>query len=52
MKALHVMGEILLRQPIAPVHQYQVSLNLQHFHDQLGACERLLRTPIPVSYTR
>lgn len=52
MKALHVMGEIIMQVPMSPIHQQQISLNLQHFHDQLGASERLLRTPIPISYTR
>ena len=26
--------------------------NLTVFHDVVGACERILRTPIPLSYTR
>jgi len=52
MKALHVLGELIMSQPMPPIHQMQMSLNVQHYHDQLGACERLLRTPIPVSYTR
>lgn len=52
MKALHVCGEIIQQMPMHPIHQMQMSLNIQHFHDQLGACERLLRTPIPISYTR
>ena len=26
--------------------------NLTTFHDILGSCERILRTPIPVAYTR
>ncbi len=29
-----------------------MSENLREFHDILGGCERLLRAPIPVSYTR
>lgn len=52
MKCLHVLGEIIMQVPMAPIHQQQMSHNLQHFHDQLGASERLLRTPIPISYTR
>lgn len=35
-----------------PIHQMQMSQNLTFFHDVLGGCERLLRAPIPVSYTR
>lgn len=26
--------------------------NLTFFEDALGACERILRTPIPLTYTR
>lgn len=32
--------------------RWQMHSNLTTCHDILGACERILRTPIPVAYTR
>ena len=29
-----------------------MDLNLSSFADAVGLCERILRTPIPLSYTR
>ena len=33
-------------------HVMSMDENLSHFADSLGTCERLLKTPIPLSYTR
>ncbi len=44
--------QIIQSVPMASIHQMQMSNNLTFFHDVLGGCERLLRAPIPVSYTR
>lgn len=51
-KAIHVMSQIIQDVDVDPIHQMQMSQNLTTFEDILGGCERLLRAPIPVSYTR
>jgi len=51
-KAIHVLSEIIQSAKMDPIHQMQMSGNLTFFQDVLGGCERLLRAPIPVSYTR
>jgi hypothetical protein len=45
-------AQVIQSVPMSSVHQMQMSNNLTFFHDVLGGCERLLRAPIPVSYTR
>ncbi len=45
-------AQIIQSVPMSSIHQMQMSNNLTFFHDVLGGCERLLRAPIPVSYTR
>jgi len=50
--ALAVMSEIIGSTKLNSMEAMQMQMNLTHFHDQLGGCERLLRTPIPLSYTR
>lgn len=49
---LHVLTEIIARAKLNPNIEVMINSNLTFFHDSLGACERLLRTPIPLSYTR
>lgn len=34
------------------VQVYRMDENLTFFADSVGACERILKTPIPLSYTR
>lgn len=51
-KAIHAISEIINSVPMSPAYQLMMSQNLTYFHDVLGGCERLLRAPIPVSYTR
>ncbi|KAL6757845.1 Bestrophin, RFP-TM, chloride channel-domain-containing protein [Haematococcus lacustris] len=51
-KAIHAMSQVIQNVRMEPIHQMQMSSNLTFFHDVLGGCERLLRAPIPVSYTR
>ncbi|KAG2485723.1 hypothetical protein HYH03_015607 [Edaphochlamys debaryana] len=51
-RAIHAISQIIQSVPMSSIHQQQMSLNLTFFHDVLGGCERLLRAPIPVSYTR
>ena len=50
--ALAVLSQLIQKADISPIHQQQMSMNLTTFHDILGGCERILRAPIPVSYTR
>ncbi|KAG2451683.1 hypothetical protein HYH02_003463 [Chlamydomonas schloesseri] len=51
-RAIHAISQIIQSVPMSSIHQMQMSNNLTFFHDVLGGCERLLRAPIPVSYTR
>ncbi|KAG2483307.1 hypothetical protein HYH03_017810 [Edaphochlamys debaryana] len=51
-RAIHAISQIIQSVPMSSIHQQQMSLNLTFYHDVLGGCERLLRAPIPVSYTR
>ncbi|KAG2451668.1 hypothetical protein HYH02_003448 [Chlamydomonas schloesseri] len=51
-RAIHAISQIIQSVPMSSIHQQQMSNNLTFFHDVLGGCERLLRAPIPVSYTR
>lgn len=51
-KAIHALSHIILSADINPNYQIKMSENLTAFEDILGGCERLLRAPIPVSYTR
>lgn len=49
---LHMMTEIVAKANLNPNIEVMLNTNLTYFHDSLGGCERLLRTPIPLSYTR
>ncbi|MEW5299050.1 MAG: hypothetical protein WDW36_002100 [Sanguina aurantia] len=52
-KALSVLSELITQTPNITGYQIQQMLDqVAFFHDALGGCERLLRTPIPLSYTR
>ncbi|MEW5313383.1 MAG: hypothetical protein WDW38_004954 [Sanguina aurantia] len=52
-KALSVLSELITQTPNITGYQIQQMLDqVAYFHDSLGGCERLLRTPIPLSYTR
>lgn len=51
-KSLQVMGEIIQATPLTIAQAATMQENLAFFYDALGGCERILRTPIPVSYTR
>lgn len=50
--AMQIMSEQIENQHIQPLQKFQMHNNLTEFEDILGGCERLLRTPIPLSYTR
>lgn len=51
-RAIHALGQVIQNVDMSPIHQMQMSQELTFFHDVLGGCERLLRAPIPLSYTR
>jgi len=50
--ALAVLTELAARAPLLDAHRIRLDENLTFFEDAVGACERLLKTPIPISYTR
>lgn len=50
--ALQVLTEVFDRAPISAKQRLRVDGCLTELSDVVGACERILRTPIPVSYTR
>eukprot|EP00873_Tetraselmis_striata_P029777 jgi/Tetstr1/450041/TSEL_037088.t1 len=50
--ALQVMSEVIRTSDAHPYYKALMDANLTVFNDTLGACERLLRTPIPLAYTR
>jgi hypothetical protein len=49
---LQVLSHIIEGSGITEFQKLQMQENITTFEDILGGCERLLRTPIPVSYTR
>lgn len=49
---LQVLSHIIEGAGITEFQKLQMQENITTFEDILGGCERLLRTPIPVSYTR
>lgn len=49
---LQVMSEVIRTSDANPYYKALMDANLTVFNDTLGACERLLRTPIPLAYTR
>lgn len=51
-KAISMLSELTRQLDINQFQALQMQENVQFFYDALGGCERLLRTPIPVSYTR
>jgi hypothetical protein len=46
------MTHIIENSGVNDIQRLQMQENITTFEDILGGCERLLRTPIPVSYTR
>ena len=47
-----MLAEIVSSIHVHPQYTVNMHQNLTTFHDILGGCERLLRSPIPLSYTR
>lgn len=49
---MQVLSEMVEDADITMYQKRQMQKEITIFEDILGGCERLLRTPIPVSYTR
>ena len=49
---LQSMSEIIEEADVMDMQRLQMQRQLTTFEDILGGCERLLRTPIPLSYAR
>ena len=52
MPTCQVLSTIVGRAALAPPLAQRMDENLTAFEDCLGTCERILKTPIPLSYTR
>jgi predicted membrane chloride channel (bestrophin family) len=50
--ALSVLTELGAAAPLRESHRIRLDENLTWFEDAVGTCERILQTPIPLSYTR
>lgn len=50
--ALSVLTELGAIAPLRESHRIRLDENLTYFEDAVGSCERILTTPIPLSYTR
>lgn len=49
---LQVLSELIEQSNTVSPERFRMDQNLTFFHDAHGACERILKTPIPLSYTR
>lgn len=49
---LQVLSEINESSAIVSASRFRIDQNFTFLHDAHGACERILKTPIPLSYTR
>mmetsp|Transcript_3713 Transcript_3713/g.6340 ORF Transcript_3713/g.6340 Transcript_3713/m.6340 type:complete len:415 (+) Transcript_3713:78-1322(+) len=49
---LRMISAIVAKAELNPIMTTQMDENITFFHDVLGKCERILKTPIPLSYTR
>jgi predicted membrane chloride channel (bestrophin family) len=50
---LQVISQVLSKNTdITDFQRINMDHNLTHFHDQVGGCERIFKTPLPLSYTR
>jgi putative membrane protein len=46
------MSQLVAQAPLQPWQKLQLGEALTTFYDAVGGCERIHRTPIPLSYTR
>lgn len=49
---LQVMSEAIAQCQVSEWEQMTMDGNVTTFHDNVGACERIFKTPIPLAYTR
>lgn len=49
---LQVMSELISQCQISQWQEIAMDENITTFHDNVGSCERLFKTPIPLAYTR
>jgi putative membrane protein len=49
---LQVVSELINKCQLPNWERVTMDKNLTQFHDNVGACERIFKTPIPVAYTR
>eukprot|EP00884_Botryococcus_braunii_P014354 jgi/Botrbrau1/2291/Bobra.101_2s0114.1 len=49
---MSMMSELVYRAGLDPVQMLMIDQNLTFMADSIGSCERILKTPIPLSYTR
>ncbi|GAQ84873.1 hypothetical protein KFL_002100030 [Klebsormidium nitens] len=50
---LQVMSQVISKNTdLTDFQRVNLDHNLTHFHDQVGGCERIFKTPLPLSYTR
>lgn len=49
---LQVISEVINQCQLPNYERVAMDVNLTQFHDNVGACERIFKTPIPVAYTR
>lgn len=47
-----MISELIKKCQISDLESMGMDKNLTQFHDNVGACERIFKTPIPVAYTR
>ena len=47
-----MLSEIVRAGSLPPTAMLAMDANLTAFADVVGTCERILKTPIPLSYTR
>ena len=47
-----MLSELTRQLKVDAFQALQMQENVTFFYDALGGCERLLRTPLPLSYTR
>ncbi|CAK9254413.1 unnamed protein product [Sphagnum jensenii] len=49
---LQIMSETIQNCSLSGMQKASIDMNITQFHDNLGICERIFKTPIPLSYTR
>ncbi|KAF5842133.1 Bestrophin, RFP-TM, chloride channel-domain-containing protein [Dunaliella salina] len=51
-KSISMIGEVANQASINSIERMMIMQNVQCFYDMLGMCERIMRTPMPLPYTR